>query len=815
MTNPEGWFKTELEPRIARKQDRTLWRLTWEGGRPRGQGPAAGAGGGAPGVEKDQKPRLLGPKLSQEEVNRARDRAPLDEKGVLLCWSYLTHQGCSIANCQRAHKALKGQFEQLDPCVRMQLVRRGGLKRMRAETRETAEEKIRQLRAEISKDKAEKSGKSARRAGDLVGPADGNEPEGDEGATSKAGGDQRVRFWEVPEEFEVDYTKQEDLQRWVQGPDKDWGVPVAHQDREYRGGEDKAPEKAVELVNKAKELSKEPTLLAFEETSDDLYSWAATRVARNPKVTAVELLEEMTAYGAADLAAEAAEILSNMNGAHRAGESARLTVKETLWTQGEPGFGSFDLDGETWKTWDYQEEVPMTEELASLLQQVEPIEERRQCVTKTLAVGILWRRLHRRPSLAEVRTCAQEVRLTQARLALEALAQMGVAEEFVTPVEHEIRMYAHDIMQPNHERDFRSLAVFPVEELQDVKVVVLRADYCGRLVVESVTGSSWAPGGCLLWALIWKGHMVYVQPPEKLDSDAWLAAEEVFSTPSLGFQFYWHARHDQEPTAPGKVACRLCKPTRRSGADGDACLRRYSSLAAVAAVAGSRDHGGLRRAVRGGEQQGLCFRELFAGKATLTDQWRVLGGHALEPVEVYEEPHTREGYRKEHDLLKKEVRELHLRRARDGPENVAWLASPCTTFCDWQVQNGGTRSFSEPEGSAQRSQKEEDGKTLCLTLRRSTSRLCWTMEVFQLRKVQVLQGGTQNSGIWPPGRKSWPGPTSTTWSSACAPSVWDLRMIQQPFTSILPESSFQPMSPCAKHSIAGVRVYPVLTAMLL
>ena len=66
VTNPEGWFKTELEPRIARKQDRTLWRLTWEGGRPRGQGPAAGAGGGAPGVEKDQKPRLLGPKLSQE-----------------------------------------------------------------------------------------------------------------------------------------------------------------------------------------------------------------------------------------------------------------------------------------------------------------------------------------------------------------------------------------------------------------------------------------------------------------------------------------------------------------------------------------------------------------------------------------------------------------------------------------------------------------------------------------------------------------------------------------------------------------------------
>lgn len=312
----------------------------------------------------------------------------------------------------------------------------------------------------------------------------------------------------------------------------------------------------------------------------------------------------------------------------------------------------------------------------------------------------------------EVQSCAQDVRLTQTRLASEALTQMGTAEDFVTPVEHEIRTYAHDIMQPNHERDFRSLAVFPIEELQDVKVVVLRADFRGRLVVESVTGASWSPGGCLLWALIWKGHMVYVQPPDNLDGDAWLAAEEAFCTPSLGFQFYWHARHDQERSAPGKIACRLCKPTRRSGTDGDALLRRHSSLAAVAAVAGSREQEGFRRAVRGEDNGSLCFRELFAGKATLTTQWRGTGGQALEPVEVYEDPHTREGYKPGHDLLKPEVRAFHLQRAREGPENVAWLASPCTTFCDWQLQNGGTRSFAEPEGTQQRSQKEEDGNTM-------------------------------------------------------------------------------------------------------
>ncbi len=220
-----------------------------------------------------------------------------------------------------------------------------------------------------------------------------------------------------------------------------WGVPAAHENRPHGGGQEKAPQDAVNLVNKAKELSSGPTLKALEDTSDDLYSWAATRVARDCEVTAEELLEEMTAHGAADLASEAADVLSTMKGTQRAGETARLVVKDTLWTKGEPGFGSFDLDGEVWKTWDYQEEVPMTEELASLLQQVEPTEEKRQCVTKTLAVGLLWRKLHRRPSMLEVQMRAQEVRITQTRLASEALTQMGPAEEYVTPVEHEIRTY--------------------------------------------------------------------------------------------------------------------------------------------------------------------------------------------------------------------------------------------------------------------------------------------------------------------------------------------------------------------------------------
>jgi hypothetical protein len=77
------------------------------------------------------------------------------KNGTLLCWSYLTHQGCLVANCQRAHEGLKGTFEQLDPCVQMQPLKRGGPRRMKQETKDTLDQKIKQLRSSVQADKAD------------------------------------------------------------------------------------------------------------------------------------------------------------------------------------------------------------------------------------------------------------------------------------------------------------------------------------------------------------------------------------------------------------------------------------------------------------------------------------------------------------------------------------------------------------------------------------------------------------------------------------------------------------------------------------
>ncbi|CAK9112938.1 Uncharacterized protein SCF082_LOCUS52360, partial [Durusdinium trenchii] len=92
-------------------------------------------------------------------------------------------------------------------------------------------------------------------------------------------------------------------------------------------------------------------------------------------------------------------------------------------------------------------------------------------------------------------------------------------------------------------------------------------------------------------------------------------------------------------------------------------IRRHSSLASLAAVAGGQEPTTVCRTIRpAGDHPGLLFRELFAGKATLTAAWRQ-HGTALEPVECFQDPHNRQGYMAEHDLLIPEVRSFHLARA--------------------------------------------------------------------------------------------------------------------------------------------------------
>lgn len=300
-----------------------MWKLTWEGAGRRDKGLAhAGAreveepvkGGGS---EKPTLKTLWGPKLTQEEVNGARDRAPTDRDGKLLCWGFLTHMGCVSTNCQRAHEQLRGPFEALDAAVQMQLLRRGGLKRMKMETKEKVTERIKAIRTAHNADKASKIKDGVRKAGN---GEDGKSPreEADGRAGSRA---QRVRF-EVPTELtQVDYTKAEaEMQELVKGPDTSWVEEVTHQQKPHGGrAGDSAPLRAKELVEKALELVNGPVLSQLADASDDLYSWTAARLAREPTSTLEELMGEMATYGLGDVAAEASEVLEKRS-QYKAGE---------------------------------------------------------------------------------------------------------------------------------------------------------------------------------------------------------------------------------------------------------------------------------------------------------------------------------------------------------------------------------------------------------------------------------------------------------------------------------------------------------------
>eukprot|EP00435_Cladocopium_sp_Y103_P065576 s1381_g27.t1 len=288
-------------------------------------------------------------------------------------------------------------------------------------------------------------------------------------------------------------------------------------------------------------------------------------------------------------------------------------------------------------------------------------------------------------------------------MAVEAVASVGDSpDEMVAAVEHEIRIFIHDLVTAHHEKDFRALAVFPMASLAAAKLVVFRADYRGGLVVESVVGPQWEPGGWTISALIWKGHMTLLEPPKDFDLETFLEKEETNSTPVLGFTFYWHLRHDQPKTSPGKVHCRLCKQSRKAGeAVG---VRRHSCLASVAAMCEKDDREqvmrGVRRAGESYDEGALVLQELFAGTGRITREWSK-SAPGLEPIEVFKFPQKKSGYRAEHDLTLPDNQHRVLKCATEGPANVWWIAAPCTSYCDWQIQNGGSRTFTQPEGTGE------------------------------------------------------------------------------------------------------------------
>ena len=90
--------------------------------------------------------------------------------------------------------------------------------------------------------------------------------------------------------------------------------------------------------------------------SDNLFAWAAARVARSPTATFEDILGEMATYGLGELAEEASRILEGELGP-RAGSVGGIQVSDTVWSANGPGQGSVIIEGVEWRSWDYKEDI--------------------------------------------------------------------------------------------------------------------------------------------------------------------------------------------------------------------------------------------------------------------------------------------------------------------------------------------------------------------------------------------------------------------------------------------------------------------------
>ena len=270
-------------------------------------------------------------------------------------------------------------------------------------------------------------------------------------------------------------------------------------------------------------------------------------------------------------------------------------------------------------------------------------------------------------------------------------------------------------MKAHHDKDYRALAVYPIQALEQTRVLVVRIDYKGDILLEAITGAHWGPGGHDLWALIWKGHMTLLRPPTASVASKLLDEIAPYTTPCLGFHYFWHQRHDQPLTSPGVLHCRLCKPAKKAGAfhtqgfvRKETCQPVLASFSAGAGVARKQ----VRQAVTPSSSttgSGLVLQEFFAGHGVLSQGWINAGEVALEPIELYEKPHLKQGRRELHDLTKPSNQQRYLESVAKGESNVQWIACPCTTYCDWNLQNNGTRTFAEPHGITE---QEQMGNTM-------------------------------------------------------------------------------------------------------
>ena len=102
-----------------------------------------------------------------------------------------------------------------------------------------------------------------------------------------------------------------------------------------------------------------------------------------------------------------------------------------------------------------------------------------------------------------------------ARLAQTALEHLGEMPDEMTRAEADVRVFIHDFIHYNHDKDYRCLVAFPTDHFEAVKFHIVRMDQQGELTAEDITGLLHRNGkDPEVWLLVANGHMRLLGKPK-------------------------------------------------------------------------------------------------------------------------------------------------------------------------------------------------------------------------------------------------------------------------------------------------------------
>ena len=160
----------------------------------------------------------------------------------------------------------------------------------------------------------------------------------------------------------------------------------------------------------------------------------------------------------------------------------------------------------------------------------------------------------------------------------------------------------------------------------------------------------------------------------------------------------------EQPLVPSKApTCVRCEDLDEEATK---CWRTAPSLPpslTQAHVEETKAAAGVPLRARPAFAYGPLGQELWAGWAGWSKGLEYQGIPTREPVELYADPLRLEGRRPQHDLGNEEIKTSLLSLASEAPgpgvPNIWQMVCSCRSFCDWMLENNGTRTFANPEGS--------------------------------------------------------------------------------------------------------------------